>query len=264
MVSLVLGLVVLVAGGAFSAPAKYNGDVVETDEFYGPIKKCPKGTSDEELSMCLTKTVTDMAQLFADGIPEIDLKSIDPYTQKRFDYVLNLRPVIATARFTSIVIRGLSAFEQADFKLNTKGKRMHFKLGAPTIRAEANYEVGGNIPVLFQMIGNGPASIEVSGGNVEGDATFKIGRDSEGREILQIDQLKLNTNYEDALVQVGGLFNKHPTLKRAGPLINRLINQYQHELYGIIKPEFERQVEDIVKDIMNNSFANMPFMTEYF
>jgi len=264
MVSLALGLVVLLAGTAIAAPAAYTGEVIETDEFFGPIKKCPKGLTDTELSVCLTDTVKSMTQMFADGIPEIDLKSIDPYTHKRFDYTLNLRPVVATARFTSIVIRGLSAFEDANFKLDTKGRRMSFKIGAPAIRAEANYEIGGNIPVIFQLIGGGPASIEVTGGNVEGDATFKIGRDSRGKEILQIDELKLKLNYEDALMQIGGLFARHPTLKRAGPLINRLINQYQHELYEVIRPEFEHQVSDIVKDIMNNSFANMPFMTEYF
>lgn len=264
MVSFALGLVVLLAGSAIAAPAAYTGEVVETDEFFGPIKKCPKGLNDAELSACLTETVQSMTRMFADGIPEIDLKSIDPYTQKRFDYILNLRPVVANARFTSIVIRGLSAFENANFKLDTKGRRMNFKMSAPAVRAEANYEIGGNIPVIFQLIGGGQASIEVSGGNVEGDATFKIGRDSRGREILQIDELKLKLDYEDSLMQVGGLFARHPTLKRAGPLINRLLNQYQRELYEIIRPEFEHQVAEIAKDIMNNSFANMPFMTEYF
>jgi len=257
-------VVLLAAVGTLAAPASYTGEIIETDEFFGPIKKCAKGLTDAELSLCLTNTVKSMGQQFADGIPEIDLKSIDPYTMKRFDYTLNLLPLVARARFTSIVIRGLSAFENADFKLDTKGRRMSFKIGAPTIRAEANYDISGNVPMLFQMIGNGPASIEISGGHIEGDASFKIGKDSRGRQILQIDNLRLNTNYEDAMVQVGGLFNKHPTMKRAGPLVNRLINQYQHELYEIIKPEFEKQVEEIVKDIANNSFAEMPFMTEYF
>jgi len=265
MASLAFGFVVLLAiGGAVSTPAIYTGEIIETDTHYGPIKKCARGLNDEELSACLTDNVKSMGQMFADGIPEIDLKTFDPYTTKRFDYTLNLRPVIATTRFSNVVVRGLSAFDQAHFKLDTKGRRMSFKLGSPAVRAEANYELIGNIPVLFQMIGNGPCSVDITNGVSEGEATFKIGRNAQGKEVLQVDELQLSLDYEDSVLQIGGLFNRHPTLKRAGPLINRLANQYQHELFEIIKPELDRQVAEIVKEIMNNSFANMPFMAEFF
>jgi len=238
-------------------------DVVETDEYFGSIRKCPKGLSDEDLSSCMTEIVKGMSQQFADGLPELDLESIDPYLMNKFEHTLNLRPLVATAKFTKIVIRGLSQYDDMEFHIDTKNRRMSFEIGAPTIRAEANYEIGGNF-VLLPMVGNGHASIDIKGGRVRGESTFKIGRNSEGKEILQLDEFKLDLNYDDAKMEVLGLLNRHQTLKRLGPLINRLLNDYNKELYELIRPEFVAQTTDIVKGIINSSISHMPFMTEYF
>jgi len=248
---------------AVAADFGWTVDVVETDEFFGPIRKCPKGLSDEKLSECLSEIVLSMGQLFKDGIPEIDLKTIDPFLMDRFDYTLNLRPITVNARFTDIKIRHLAEYNIANFKLDMKNKRMSFELGAPIVRAEGNYEISGNLFVL-PMIGNGPAWIDVTGGKSMGEMSFKIGRDNKGKEILQVDEFKLDLVYDDAKMVVTGLLNRHPTLKRAGPLINRLLNDYNKELFEIIKPQFVQQVSEIVKELFNHSFARMPFMVEYF
>jgi len=256
-------LVALLAISASSVPAPPK-DIIETDEFYGPIKKCPKGLNDEELSQCLTDIINDMKSMFADGIPEIDLKSIDPFKMDKFDFTLNLRPIIINTKFNSVVLRHLTKWDDAKFKLNMAAKTMEFEFSAPTIRAEANWALSGNIPVIFQLIGSGNAWIDISGGKVRGRTNFKIGTGPNGKEILQMDRLVLDLDYDDSKVQINNIFGNHPTLSRAGPLINRLANDYQKEMYHIIKPQFGEYVADIVKEIANKAFANMPFMTEYF
>jgi len=223
------------------------------------------GLNDKELSACLSENLEGWAQSLADGIPEFDLASMDPFTYKQYDYVLNLRPfpVIPMVKVTDIVIRHLSKINVANLKLDTAGKRMTFEILAPLLQANGRYATGGNLWFLA-LLGKGTWNIDINGGKGAGGATFKMGRDSTGQEVLQIDQLKLDLDYDNIKLEVDGILHGHEILKRTGPLFNRYVNEHSKELWEIIKPEVVVGVSDIIKSIINKTLAKMPGLVKYF
>jgi hypothetical protein len=106
--------------------------------------------------------------------------------------------------------------------------------------------------------------MDIRGGHLEGDAFLTIERDGNQREILQVEGLKLRLEYEDGLIDIGGIFNGSRLLKPAGGFVARVIDRYQHELHSLIRPAFERQVAAIAMRVANKSFARMHFLAGFF
>jgi hypothetical protein len=91
----------------------------------------------------------------AKGIPEIGLQPLDPLQLEKLRFQQGRGALIIKAIFTNVTIRHLSEFQNSEFKLNSKERRVYFNLDIPRLRIDGTYTLDGNV-FIFPLGGTGP------------------------------------------------------------------------------------------------------------
>jgi len=129
------------------------------EEFQGPVRICKKGP-DEQVNGCFRRILADLKPRLAAGIPEIGLQPLDPFHIGKLHFSQGQGALVIKATFTNITVRHLSEFRNAEFKINSKEKRLYFNLDIPRLRLDGTYNLAGNV-FIFPLGGIGPYWFEI-------------------------------------------------------------------------------------------------------
>lgn len=122
------------------------------------IKAC--SASDPNLSQCVTKAVQAAGPIFAGGIPELGVASLDPV---HLGTVHVNNPALKLT-FTDTVVTGLKGLRVNSFKLNPEKGKAVFDFVA-NVTLKANYLMDGQVLIL-PLRGEGLAKIKITNLNI--------------------------------------------------------------------------------------------------
>ncbi|XP_045449931.1 circadian clock-controlled protein daywake-like [Melitaea cinxia] len=129
------------------------------------IKAC--SASDPNLNQCVSSVITAAGPIFAQGIPELGVKPLDP---AELGKVVVKNPALNVV-FEDTVVTGLSGFRLNAFKMNVEKGKALLDFTA-NITLKAHYEMDGKVLIL-PIKGNGQAKIKIANLNIVIRYTYK-------------------------------------------------------------------------------------------
>jgi len=231
-------------------------------KWVGPIRKCRLGSTDLELDECTEMIKNDLTPKVGAGIPEIGLRSLDPFLLNKFTYDQKVGPVTVTAVVRDLRFDGLAQYKTLNFKNDIGNRTMHFEYEAPNILINAVYKAGGSA-VLFPITGSGPAVVKVSNMKAVGRMLYKVVIREDGKEIVQLtDCIMDNMSLGGMNVRLRGLFNGNPLFSA---VTHYFANNFGSQVFeNILKKEMSVRIGDVlVQDILNPTLYNLPYLAPY-
>ncbi|XP_023935667.2 circadian clock-controlled protein daywake [Bicyclus anynana] len=122
------------------------------------IKAC--SVSDPNLNQCVEQVITSAGAKFANGIPELGIKPLDPVELGRV--VVN-NPALKIT-FDDTVVTGLSGFRINSYKMQPNKGKAELDFTA-NVTLKAHYVMDGQVLIL-PIRGNGQAKIKITNLNI--------------------------------------------------------------------------------------------------
>ncbi|BES97643.1 Haemolymph juvenile hormone Hypothetical protein protein (JHBP) [Nesidiocoris tenuis] len=214
------------------------------------IHVCKK--NDPQIERCILKSVEALRPKLAQGIPELNVPSIEPL--KLENLVLQHGGPMLKFQGSNFVVAGASKFEIQDFKADVKKLNFRVKIRFPKILITALYEVRGRF-LSLNLQGNGP--IAVTAENVEGNVVIngkKVTKD--GKQYFILDSLDLKMNLKNYEVKLSKGFFNDPAVTDA---INVVLRENKREIINLIRPRIQQVVKDTLLENANKITSRFTF-----
>ncbi|XP_046977795.1 protein takeout-like isoform X2 [Vanessa cardui] len=197
------------------------------------IKAC--SVSDPKLNQCIESAITVAGPKFAQGIPELGIKPLDPAELGRV--VVN-NPALKVI-LDDTVVTGLGGFRINSFKMNAeKGKSVLDFTANVTLKA--HYDMDGKV-LIVPIRGNGQAKIKITNlrivikydfKTVDGHWTVTDHKDSYKMDRAQFKFTNLFNGNKELADTIDAVINEHwePVIKDIAPtafdtIINACVNE---------------------------------------
>ncbi|CAH2084387.1 unnamed protein product [Euphydryas editha] len=129
------------------------------------IKPC--AASDPNLDQCIASVITGAGPKFAQGIPELGIKPLDPADLGK---VVVKNPALNVI-FEDTVVTGLAGFRLNNFKINVEKGKVLLDFTA-NVTLKAHYEMDGQVLIL-PIKGSGQTKIKITNLNIVIRYTYK-------------------------------------------------------------------------------------------
>ncbi|KAK4879324.1 hypothetical protein RN001_007470 [Aquatica leii] len=215
------------------------------------LKICKR--NDPNLATCLNEMFVEMFPELAKGIPEVNISPFEPLYLDTVSVSKGAGPITLAGSFINLTVVGPSNATPTFTNLDIANKRMHSGIFLPLLDIKARYNLKGNILVL-PLVGHGSCDLKLYkvDTKVHSDLSFpKI----DGREILQIDHMRVNFKVGSMRVHLRNLFNGNEVL---GQTLNNFLNQNSNDIITDLSESIGRSLGEILKELMNEIFSKIP------
>ncbi|CAH2047681.1 unnamed protein product, partial [Iphiclides podalirius] len=204
----------------------------------------PCSISDPNLNQCVEKAIEAAGPKFADGIPELGIRPLDPV---ELGTVLVDNPALKLT-FTDTVVTGLRDFRVNSYKINTEKGKASLDFTA-NVTLKANYDMDGQVLIL-PIRGNGQAKIKITNLNIVIKYDYET---KEGHWVV--------TGYKDSYKMERAHF-KFTNLFGGNKELADTTHRFVNENWGIIMQEIAPPaLEEIIKkciEEVKKLFAGVP------
>lgn len=159
------------------------------DEIPSFIKICNQ--TDPKLGSCIRKSIISLRPHLIQGIPELDVPSLDPLYVPELKIAQNGGINIAAA-FKNITIAGPCKFRLRSVRADTSSDKFRMKVWFPELIMRASYDIRGQ---LLMMPINGRGSCYGNFSDIDGIVSLKLKRvDKDGKDFFKVDFMMIEVS----------------------------------------------------------------------
>ncbi|XP_068629036.1 protein takeout-like [Battus philenor] len=208
----------------------------------------------DTINECVRKSVEVLRPKLLEGIPEIDVPSLDPF------YISEISPSSSSntkgfqATGKDIMVSGAGNYSIKSVELDLEKQTFRARIRFPKLHFEGKYKVDIQF-LLLPIRGEGTLSADAIKCTVDCLLRYKI-VERNGVEYIEFTDLDNDINIRDYKINLQGLFNGDKSLEEA---TNQALNENKAELIKAVKPFAEKSVSNIILDAANKITKNIPY-----
>ncbi|XP_044752564.1 protein takeout-like [Coccinella septempunctata] len=215
------------------------------------LKVCRR--SDPHLNQCMSEVFQNMFPYLADGIPELNIERFEPLRLDKVSISKGHGPIILTGSLFDMEIRGPSNSTPTYTELDLQNKTWNFGINMPLLDIKSRYNLKGHILVL-PLVGNGNCDLKLY--DVKSRIFTNISMPMRnGREIINVDQMKVEFSVSNMKTRLYNLFNGNKVL---GETVNNFINKNALEIIQELEESLNESMSEIFIHLLNNIFNKLP------
>ncbi|KAI8045169.1 uncharacterized protein LOC128264655 [Drosophila gunungcola] len=228
---------------------------IVTAETPAYIKQCRR--EDPKLVDCFIGAIEHLKPYLADGIPDIQLPSVEPFKMDTLALQLTEGPQGYKITLKNMEAFGASNFQVKSLKLSDGSEPFKAKIVMPKLKIEAKYTSSG---VLLILPASGGGDFHANFEGVSADLTGKTSRPAaKGGKYLHIDALSLVLDVKDVKMSISGAFNNNRILLEATNLFLRdnsqvVLEAMQAQLQKKLASEFGKLANQLLKNVPIEQF----------
>ncbi|XP_044728085.1 uncharacterized protein LOC123291745, partial [Chrysoperla carnea] len=219
------------------------------------VKQCHE--EDPKLIDCYIKALHHLKPYLANGIPEIELPSVEPFQMDELSLSLTTGPNGYRVSLTEMDIYGASNFTVTKLKLSENGKPFEAVIKIPYMKILAKYASTG-VLIILPASGNGTfhGSFEDATAIVRGKVSNSLRDD--GLNYLHVDTLNVDLNVRMAKMAVKKVFNNNRILIEA---TNLFLRENGNEVLKAMTPQLRKKLSVVFQNIANQLLTHVPVQT---
>ncbi|XP_056647763.1 uncharacterized protein LOC130452479 [Diorhabda sublineata] len=210
--------------------------------------------SDPDYEKCILEGFLATKPFFLEGIPELNVPSMDPYKVDAFavnSSVENLIKIDAVCR--NAVVTGLSTTIIDYLKADPIKHYGEIKLTIPWMYAEMDYDVKGQLLVIpLESRGHFQGNFTDTKAQIKGSLKMYT---KDGVDYFKVNKLALKVRIGDGYVK---LTSKDKELQYAADLISNFFNENPRQVLDAINPLFIQYAEVYARKEMDRILATVP------
>ncbi|XP_017081777.1 uncharacterized protein LOC108115040 [Drosophila eugracilis] len=219
------------------------------------IKQCHR--NDPKLVDCFIGAIEHLKPYLANGIPDIQLPSVEPFKMDTLALQLTEGPQGYKITLKNMEAFGASNFQVKSLKLSEGSEPFKAKIVMPKLKIEAKYTSSG---VLLILPASGGGDFHANFEGVSADLTGKTSTHAaKGGNYLHIDALSLVLDVKDVKMSISGAFNNNRILLEATNLFLRensqiVLEAMQAQLQKKLASEFGKLANQLLKNVPIEQF----------
>lgn len=215
------------------------------------VKQCQ--AADPKLVQCITASLHHLRPYLAQGIPEIEMPSVEPFRMDELSLSLTTGPNGYKVTLRDLDIFGASNFTISDLKLSQGSEPFQAHIKIPELKINARYTSSG---VLIILPASGQGNFHSTLGDILATVQgTKSSRQRAGQEYLHIDTLDIDLNIKTVRMVVKKVFNNNRILAEA---TNLFLRENGHEVLKAMMPQLRQKLSDVFKGISNQLLTHVP------
>ncbi|KAJ6635873.1 Protein takeout [Pseudolycoriella hygida] len=227
--------------------------VVNCDNFPNSIARCKYADV-----KCIENAINNVIKSSTGGIPEIDLRSIDPlYIGKTsLEQGASTGPVNIKVRMKNANMLGVKHLvidKIVGFEKDPNKSKFEIHGFCPSVRIVGTYQISGKVLVV-PVNGHGLANISLYDNSIKMEFLTRTERKADG-EYLIIDDILYECDSKRMTLKFENLFND-PVISAS---MNSFFNENQDILYKELKQSMNRIFGNIIKKRIQQVFRKFPY-----
>ncbi|XP_015109302.1 uncharacterized protein LOC107036082 [Diachasma alloeum] len=215
------------------------------------VKQCSR--SDPQLKSCLIDALHHLRPYLKDGIPEIELPSVEPF--KMDELTLSLTGGINGYRvqLRELFVKGASNFTVMDIKL---GSPFEAIVTMPVLALNANYQSSG-VLIILPASSNGTfhARFDYVEALVRGTLSTSI---KDEKTYLHVEELDVQLRVKDVFMRVRKDSTRNRIISEA---TNLFLRENGQEVLKIMEPQLKKKLSVLFSGIVNQLLRHVPVET---
>jgi len=226
--------------------------IVKSSDIADNLAKCVEV---DPLNTCLRKTLDhDLRTKMKEGIPELNLPKTEPMKVDSVSFQHGKKPVVMKAKFSDVVVTGLSNFTSDYIEADSLTKIFRIGLTVPDIKINGTYQVDGEV-FVFPVEGSGKFYTNMKGVTAVGSSTI-LPTIKGGRKVLSVNNLNIDFQIQDVKIHMTNLFRGDNEL--LAKAVNDFLNEHSDKVLNEVRPEIARRMTIFVSRVMNEAFSELP------
>lgn len=226
----------------------------QAGEFADYLSKCSP-TSKEQLNQCLYTAIEELRPLLARGVPEINLKPLEPLYIDRIEFIDRQGGRDIRANFTNINVYGMSNFITKNLDLDPESLKLYTEFDFPSLYMNGTYEMDGKIRLLIELLLQGQGDFWTSLRDVSafGSNNLELLRGPKDTYI-RVTSTNVDFNARNVRLRLKNLFNGNSI----GEVINEVLNDNSELLLEQMKPALVAHINRLTQELMNSALSELP------
>jgi hypothetical protein len=223
-----------------------------------PTYSDPCKRSDKNFNGCIKKTLQELLPKFSNGIPELNISSLDPFFLDEYLLHYDSGDISGKCLYKNVYTSGLMNVKITDVRSDIEDPdyfEMEIDFYFPKVVSTGNYKAEGligNFPVQGKGIFN------VTAFNVTGTMHL-IGHsvNIEGEKHMKITDLRLKEHeIGDMKIFATNLINGNPELSQ---MALTFANQFWRIFHQLMLPNIQEGFEKVGRPFINQLFLQIPY-----
>ncbi|XP_015109263.1 putative beta-carotene-binding protein [Diachasma alloeum] len=209
------------------------------------------GRKNSNLNECVRNSVESLRGKIAEGMPELDVPSVEPFFLPEGLPLVDSPDIKAYAR--NVKLYGIPNFVLDNLNVDLDKQQIDLQVHFEKLRLQGDYDVAAKIVVPINA--KGPVEIETSGVSGQAVLKYQIVNTKKGRRMyFNTMSLKLDIkDYVSKFVPTGG-----PDVT-FGEAINAVLNSNRQEIISGIQPSLEKSISAKILELANKICKNFTF-----
>ncbi|XP_030747621.1 protein takeout-like [Sitophilus oryzae] len=204
--------------------------------------RCHK--SDKDFSTCLRKNVEDAIRKLRYPTPELGMNALDPLDIPELYIGQGKGPVNVAQHFKNVKLFGLTNVDVQKVNVDFEKNQLVAQSTNPELRLQGDYDMKGRV-LLLPIYGQGPCNVTLLNMKILHTLTWeKIQK--KGKTFLKPVDFKVSMEPDRVIFKFDNLFDGQ---KELGDNINKVLNDAWDEVFGDVKPGYEKSFGLIFKDL---------------
>ncbi|CAH1994659.1 unnamed protein product [Acanthoscelides obtectus] len=187
-----------------------TADKITADNVPPYIKQCREG--DSEMIKCFIGAIHHLRPYLAQGIPEIELPSVEPFKMEELTLSLTTGPNGYRVSLKDIDVFGASNFTVRKMRLSDENRPFESVINIPVLRINSRYESSG-VLIILPASGNGTFNGQLEGveATVRGRTSIK---EKESLKYLHVDALHVDLVVRNIRLLVKNVYKNNAILSK--------------------------------------------------
>ncbi|CAH1994655.1 unnamed protein product [Acanthoscelides obtectus] len=220
------------------------------------IKQCREG--DSEMIKCFIGAIHHLRPYLAQGIPEIELPSVEPFKMEELTLSLTTGPNGYRVSLKDIDVFGASNFTVRKMRLSDENRPFESVINIPVLRINSRYESSG-VLIILPASGNGTFNGQLEGveATVRGRTSIK---EKESLKYLHVDALHVDLVVRNIRLLVKNVYKNNAILTQA---INLFLRENGMEVFKVMLPQLRKKLAVLFMSIANSLLSHVPLEAFY-
>jgi hypothetical protein len=215
------------------------------------IKQCQR--SDPQLISCLTGALHHLKPYLAEGIPEIEMPSVEPFIMDSLSLQLTDGPQGYRVTLKHMEIFGASNFTVKKLKLSENNQPFEARIAIPKLDIKAKYSSSG-VLLIIPASGSGDFTGQLEGVIADVRGTVSTSEKPTGTH-LHVDTLELLLNIKKVRLHISRVFANNRILTQA---TNLFLQENGHEVIKAMQPQLQKKLAIEFSKIGNQLLKYVP------
>ncbi|XP_063991785.1 uncharacterized protein LOC135170163 [Diachasmimorpha longicaudata] len=209
------------------------------------------GRKNPNLNECVRNSVESLRGKIRDGMPELDVPSVEPFVLPEGLPLVDSADVKAYAR--NVRLYGMANFVLDKLNVDLDKRQIDLQVHFEKLKLEGDYDVAAKIVVPINA--KGPVEIETTG--VVGQAVLKYQIvDTKKGQRLYFDTMSLKLDIKDYVSKFVPTEGADVTF---GEAINTVLNTNRQDIISGIQPSLQKAISAKILELANKICKNFTF-----